>query len=510
MTTATSETTTSAYQELITATQEAGILGSIAELVSWDQETMMPAGGAEYRAQQLALLARMHHERITDPRINELLGECESSMNLDEDTPEAANVRELRRDYDRAIKLPSELVSEIASTGSAAQHEWIEARKDNDFKRFLPWLEKTVVLNQRMADCYGWAEGGEPWDALAEGYERGCTAKYVSEVFGPLRERLVSLVERIASATHKPSTKLDELTLPIEKQMEFCKFVASQLGFDFKRGRLDVSTHPFCGGSHCDDVRMTTRFQENFLSDALSSTTHESGHGIYEQGLLFKNIGTPMGHSISLGIHESQSRMWENQVGRSLPFWKWASGNLETFFGEKTKGITPEEAYESSNNVTPGFIRVEADEATYNMHVMIRFELERVMISGDLAPADVPGEWNRLYREYLGLEVPDDRRGCLQDVHWSMGAFGYFPTYTLGNLYCAQIYEAAKAALPGLENDYCNGEFGRLKTWLNENIHQHGRRYSPSELCERITGSPLSADPLMNYLEGKFGPLYRI
>ena len=512
MTTSTTPKTTTktAYEALIEASQEASVLGSVAELIGWDQETMMPPGGAEYRAQQQALLARLHHERITDPHIRELLEECESSMDLDIDTPEATNVRELRRDYDREVKLPSELVTELAATASAGQHEWIEARKDNDFARFLPWLEKTVELNRRKAECYGWAEGGEPWDALAEGYERGCTAKGVAEVFGPLRKRLVGLVDRIANASKKPCTTLDELSLPIDKQMEFCKFVAAQLGFDFNRGRLDISTHPFCGGSHCDDVRMTTRFQESDLCDALSSTTHESGHGIYEQGLHFSNIGTPMGWSVSLGIHESQSRMWENQVGRSLPFWEWAAGHLKTFFGEKVAGITPKQAYESSNTVKPGFIRVDADEATYNMHVMIRFELERVLMSGDLAPADVPEEWNRLYREYLGLEVPDDRRGCLQDVHWSMGAIGYFPTYTLGNLYCAQIYESAKAALPDLENDYRNGDFTRLKTWLNENIHQHGRRYSPSQLCERITGTPLSADPLMNYLEGKFGPLYGI
>ena len=498
------------YDTLIKASREAGVLGSVAELISWDQETMMPTGGAEYRSQQLALLATLHHERITDPSVNDMLGECETTMDIDADTPEAANVRELRRSHDRAIKLPTELVTQMASTFSSAQHEWAEARKNNDFPKFLPWLQKSVDLNRKAAECYGWSEDGEPWDALAEGYERGCTAKGVAEVFVPLRKRLVNLVDRIAGSSRTPDTKLDELSLPIDKQMEFCKFVASTLGFDFDRGRLDTSTHPFCGGSHCNDVRMTTRFQEDLLSDSLSSTTHESGHGIYEQGLRFENIGTPMGSSVSLGIHESQSRMWENQVGRSLSFWEWATPHLKTFFGEKTSAITPRHAYESSNTVKPGFIRVDADEATYNMHVMIRFELERVLINGDLNPADLPGEWNRLYKEYLGLDVPDNRRGCLQDVHWSMGAFGYFPTYTLGNLYCAQIFDAARTAMPNLEGDFRNGEFSHLKTWLNENIHQHGSRYSPSQLCERITGKPLCADPLMNYLEGKFGPLYGI
>mgnify|MGYP001273224932 CR=1 FL=1 len=506
----TATTSSTSYSELIDQASETSILGSIGALLGWDQETMMPQGGAEYRARQLALMARMRHEHLTSPRMAELLSECASEIDLEADTIEAVNVRGIQRDYDRASKLPASLVSEIASTASAAQHEWVEARAANDFSRFLPWLEKTVELCRQKAKCFGWESDGEAWDALAEDYEPGCTAAKVSEVFGPLRERLRDLIERIASSPTNVSRSLDDLVLPVDQQMAFCRDVAGKIGFNFDRGRLDVSAHPFCGGSHCQDVRMTTRFHENMITDALSSTMHECGHGIYEQGLGFEHVGTPMCDSVSLGIHESQSRMWENQVGRSREFWEWCAPRLSEFFGDAVKDITPELAYQSANRVAPGFIRVEADEATYNMHIMIRFELERLMMNGELLPKDLPGERNRMYREYLGLEVVDDSNGCMQDVHWSMGALGYFPTYTLGNLYCAQFFEQACESLPGLENDFRNGQFDRLKVWLNENIHQHARRYTPSELCERITGKALSADPLMRYLEGKLSPMYGI
>ena len=255
-------------------------------------------------------------------------------------------------------------------------------------------------------------------------------------------------------------------------------------------------------------MRITTRYKEDCVNDGLGSVMHECGHGIYEQGLLEEHIGTPMGSAVSLGIHESQSRMWENQVGRSRAFWKWVMPKLKDFFGDLTKSQTLEDLYGAANIVEPGFIRVEADEATYNMHIMIRFELERAIIAGDLAVKDIPGEWNRRYKEYLGLTVPNDRLGCLQDVHWSMASMGYFPTYTLGNLYCAQFFEKASKDIPSLQQQFEKGQFGELKSWLNKNIHAHGRRYQAAELCKKVTGKPLSADPLMRHLEGKLRPLY--
>lgn len=498
------------YEKLCNAAREAKTLGSIEQLLGWDQETMMPSGAAAHRAKQLALLAMLKHERFTSPEFGDLISRCEDDVDVTADTIEAANVRCWRRDYDRAAKLPASLVGEQAETASAAQHEWIEARKASDFNRFLPWLRKTVDLARRQAECYGWPSDGEPWDALAENYEPGCTAANVASVFTPLRGQLKGLLEDIMGSGADLDARLDTTPLPQSAQMTFVRDVADQLGFDFERGRLDQSTHPFCGGSHCDDVRMTTRFHEAMLTDALSSTMHEAGHGLYEQGIPYEHFGTPCGESVSLGIHESQSRMWENQVGRSREFWTWCTPRLLSNFGDAFEGLSIDDAYACANRVSPGFIRVEADEATYNMHVMIRFEIERELMTGALDPADLPGVWNEKYRDYLGIDVPDDRRGCLQDVHWSMGAIGYFPTYTLGNLYCAQIFEQACRDLPDLQAGFADGRFAPLLDWLRERIHRHGRRYTAAELCERITGEPLSAEPLMRYLEGKFRPLYGI
>jgi carboxypeptidase Taq len=420
------------------------------------------------------------------------------------------NVRELRHDYDRKTKLPPELVAEEAKLASLGQHAWAEARKKADFAHFQPLLEQIVDLLRRKAECYGWAKGGEPWDALAEDFEIGCTAEYVLSVFTPLRKRLQAFLEELMSAPKKPSNTFNEIKLPIGEQMKFMKSISEAIGFDFKHGRLDVSTHPFTTGSHCHDVRITTRFREDNVNDALGSTMHECGHGIYEQGVPADFIGLPMGTAVSLGIHESQSRMWENQVGRSIAFWKWCLPKLKEHFGDAVSGLTLDDVHGGANIVEAGFIRVEADEATYNMHPMIRFELERLILKGDMPVKDIPGEWNARYKEYLGLDVPDDAKGCLQDIHWSMAAMGYFPTYTLGNLYSAQLFEKAMEDMPDLYDQFEAGEFANLKKWLNENVHAHGRRFRPAALCEHVTGKPLTADPLMRHLEGKLRPLYGI
>jgi len=471
----------------------------------------MPSGGVVLRGKQQAALARIHHQMSTAREIGDLLAACEADRTfLESGSAEAANVREIRRDYNKATKLPESLVSELAQVSSEAQHEWAKARKASDFAQFLPWLKRLVKLNRDKAACLGIPSGGEAWDALADTFEPGCTAASVTAVFTPLRARLVKLIAELRGAKSGPSNRFNETALPVDLQTSFVRMVTEAIGFDFERGRLDASTHPFCGGSHCNDVRMTTRYCETCLNDALGSTMHEAGHGMYEQGLPETAIGTPLGTAVSLAIHESQSRLWENQVGRSLPFWKWCRPRLLAHFGKSVEGFTVDELYGAANIVEPGFIRVEADEATYNLHVMVRFELERLLIGGQLDPADLPGEWNRRYREYLGLEVPDDRRGCLQDVHWSMGAFGYFPTYTLGTLYSAQLFSAARRDLPGLEEGFASGEFAPLLKWLRTHVHAHGRRYSPAELCVRATGKPLSSEPYLEYLEGKLRPLYSL
>lgn len=511
------------YERLIEAVREARLLESSASLLEWDQQTMMPQGGSDYRARQVAQLARMAHASFTGPEIGELLQRCEADRGLmggilAEGTGGtgaggvAANVREIRIAYDRATKLPAALVEEFALTTARARTVWADARQASDFGRFRPMLERIVELSRRRAECFGWPEGGEPWDALAEEYEPGATAASIERVFTPLRARLTALIANLASAPRRPSNRFNETALAIEDQEAAVRFVAEAIGFDFHRGRLDRSVHPFCSGTHCHDVRLTTRFTETCFNDALGSTMHEAGHGIYEQGLDANAIGLPMGTAVSLGIHESQSRMWENQVGRSRAFWTWLRPHLPQFFHggqrETVAGFSLDELYDAANIVEPGFIRVEADEATYNLHVMVRFEIERAVMRGDLAVADLPEVWNAKYKEYLGLTVPDDRRGCLQDIHWSMGAFGYFPTYTLGNLYCAQLFETARRALPDLEAEFAAGRFESLKRWLNENVHSHGMRHRPADLCRVVTGQELSPEPLMRHLEGKLRPLY--
>lgn len=473
----------------------------------------MPEGGLDLRSRQLAQLARMSHELATDPRVGEWLAACESDSSITGDplSVAAVNVREIRRAYDRATKLPASLVEEFAKVTSIAQHEWAEARKVSDFTRFKPHLERIVALLRKRAECFGWKkDSGEAWDALADEYEPGCTAKEVSSVFVPLRERLAGLVSDLLHKGKAPPSGFNDFEIPIEAQERFSRFVTGKLGFDYSRGRLDRSTHPFCGGSHCNDVRMTSRYSERCLNDGLGSSMHESGHGMYEQGLLYEHVGSPMGESVSLGIHESQSRMWENQVGRSRAFWTWAMKELPAFAGDGMKRFSLDDLYGAANIVEPGFIRVDADEATYNLHVMIRFEIERAIIRGDLEVAGIPSVWNRMYKEYLGLDVPDDRRGCLQDIHWSMGSMGYFPTYTLGNLYAAQFFEAALAAMPELPEQFARGEFSGLRRWLGEHIHSQGKRYLPKDLCKVVTGKPLSAEPLMRHLEGKLRPLYSL
>ena len=472
---------------------------------------MMPAGGLDHRSKQLSQLARIKHEMVTDPAIGQLIEACEADPQLQADPASiaAVNVREIHRDFDRATKLPVDLVAELASACSVAQAQWQEARKLSDFSLFQPWFEKLLALHKRTAECLGWHDvDGEPWDALADQYEPGCTAKATEAIFTPLRQQLVDLLKALREASAGPDERLIRLHLPTDPMKRFVREVAERMGFDFTRGRLDESTHPFCGGTHCHDVRITTRFSETKPIEPLYSTIHESGHGMYEQSLSEAHIGTPMGQSVSLGIHESQSRMWENLVGRCQAFWVWCLPLLRDSFGPEVEMLSVDEAFAGANIVRPGFIRVEADEVTYNLHVMVRFEIERALMKGELKVADVPDVWNQKYRQYLGLKVPDDARGCLQDIHWSSGAIGYFPTYALGNLYAAQFFEKALADVPDLYEQFASGKFDGLRSWLGENIHCHGMRYRAAELCKKITGTSLSSGPLIRHLEGKLKPLY--
>lgn len=507
-----------AYAELCRLNREAAMLSSVGALLGWDQETYMPPGGSAARAEQKAVIAGLIHERHTSPRLGELIAACESDKAVQADGDAAANVREMRRDYDRATKLPRDLVTELANVGSRAQDAWKGARKASDFKAFEPWLEKMMALTRRKAECYGVPAGGELYDALLDEYEPDARAKEIEAVFNPLRDRLSGLVAELLDHGKAPDLAPRKVYAPQSAQHAFGLRVIEQMGFDLKRGRLDITTHPFCEGLAPGDTRLTTRYDEHSFMGALYGTMHEAGHGLYEQGLPKQGpdgeptaiFGTPLSEARSLGIHESQSRGWENFVGRGLAFWKWAKPVADGLFGAEFKKFDAEAVYRASNVVERSFIRVEADEATYNLHVMLRFGLERAMISGELAIKDLPGEWNARFERMLGVKVPDDARGCLQDVHWSFGLIGYFPTYTLGNLYAAQFFESIRAETPDLDARIARGDMSAILKWTREHIHRHGRRFTAGELCEKATGKPLSPEPLMRHLEGKLRPIYGV
>ncbi len=487
------------YAELQQRLRDAETLRSLAALAMWDQETMMPRKAVAFRAEEVALVSRLAHERATDPRVGELIAECETDATLCEDPLESANLREIRRAYDRAIKLPPELVAELGQTGSLAMEAWKDARARDDFRAFRPWLEKQFALARRKAECYGAPEGGELYDALLDDFEPGMTAAQLERVFEPLREALVPLI-----ADARSSDPPLALAVPLAAQREFTHWLCGRLGFDLEAGRLDESTHPFTTGLAPGDTRLTTRYRDDGFFDAVGSTLHELGHALYEQGLpKSERHGQPLAQTAGLGMHESQSRTWENQVGRSRPFWSWALPEARRFCGASLDGLDLGAVVREVNAVRAGLIRVEADETTYNLHVMIRFDLERALLRGDLPVDDLPAAWNRRIRDDLGLEVPDDRRGCLQDVHWSMGSIGYFPTYTLGNLYAAQLWEVVLREVADVERQLARGEFGALLDWLRERIHRHGRRFPGVEPCERISGRPLDWRPLVEYLASK-------
>lgn len=506
------------YTELCRLKRESAMLSSAASLLAWDQETYMPAGGTAARAEQKALMAGLVHARETSEKLGELITACEGDSAVQGDPAAAANVREMRRDYDRATKLPAELVTELANVGARAQDAWKDARKRNDFKAFEPWLEKIMTLTKRKAECYGAPEGGELYDALLDEYEPDARAAEIQAVFDPLRDRLSGLVAELLDSGKAPDQAPRRIHAPESAQHAFGLKVIEQMGFDLKRGRLDTTTHPFCEGLAPGDTRLTTRYREDSFTDALYGTMHEAGHGVYEQGLPKQGpdgeptdvFGTPLSEARSLGIHESQSRGWENFVGRSLAFWRWAKPIADGHFGAEFAVFDTEAVYRASNTVERSFIRVEADEATYNLHVMLRFGIERAIIAGEIAIKDIPGEWNERFERMLGARVPDDTRGCLQDVHWSFGLVGYFPTYTLGNLYAAQFFEAIRAETPDLDEQIARGEMGAVLGWTRRHIHAHGRRFTAAELCEKATGKPLSPEPLMRHLEGKLRPVYGV
>lgn len=500
-----------AYAALVDHLKQTATLESCASVLGWDEQTYMPTGGAGHRANQLALLAGMCHERATNPVVGELLAE---SAGLPEaanpDSPVAANLREVKRDFERATKLPRRLVEELSHTCTLAQQAWVGARKRSDFKEFLPWLGKIVALKREEAQAIGFAKGGVPYDALLDAFEPGMTAAEVQKLFDPLRDDLVQLIAAVRNSGRAPDREILTRRYPIDAQREFSIAAAKEIGFNFDEGRLDVAHHPFCSGFGPGDCRLTTRYDEHHFPGAFFGTLHEAGHGIYEQGLSRDSYGLPTGNSCSLGIHESQSRMWENFVGRSRAFWTAFYPKAQKAFPEALGSTSLDAFYGAVNDVQPSFIRVEADEATYNLHILLRFDLERLLVAGDLQPADVPDAWNQRFMSYFGITPPDDARGCLQDIHWSGGMIGYFPTYALGNMFAAQFFEAANRDLGDLSSQFAKGEFTPLKEWLRDKIHRVGRQYRAQQLVQRVTGTAFSHEPLVRHLRAKFGPLYGI
>jgi carboxypeptidase Taq len=494
-----------AYTKLIERIKNVYRLDTIAALLDWDQETQMPKNGVSARAEQIGLIASLAHKELVADETRSLLEAAKGDGSHVAET----NLREIRWKFDRAAKIPSELVREIAETTTHAKHVWAKARADKNFAAFAPLLSRIVDLKRQVAERIGYET--EAYDALMDEYEPGAKAAEIEKLFADLVGETRPLLEKLMASPNKPDPSILTRHYPRAPQERLSRKMAETVHFDFGSGRTDVSVHPFCttiGGPK--DVRITTRYLEDFLPGAIFGTLHECGHALYEQGLLDEHRFTPMGEYVSLGIHESQSRMWENLVGRSRAFWECHFADVKAAFPEALGDVSLDQFYGAINTVQPSFIRVEADELTYNLHIVVRFEIERALINGSLAVRDIPEIWNEKFSRYLGITPPDDAQGSLQDIHWSMGAIGYFATYALGNLYATQFFAQARKDIPDLDDRVRANDHRPLLGWLRENIHHHGRRYRANELIEKVTGKPLSIEPYMEYVSEKFGSVYDV
>ena len=495
------------YDELLERLKDIDLIGQIGGLMGWDQEVLMPPKAAALRAEQLAWISKTGHLKLTDPRVGELLAELESDDNLND--VQSANVRLARESYDKATKLPTEFVEEMAKHRSRAQISWTEARAKDDFSIFRDDLEKAIDIARRKADYLGYDE--LRYDALLDLYETGLSVARVDPLFAGLRENVAPLIKQVNESGVRPDMSwVEDSTWEQSGQESLSQAVSEAIGFDFSAGRRDASPHPFCGGANPDDVRWTTRYNESDPFGSLYGSMHETGHGTYEQGRRRDLDFQPAGEANGLGVHESQSRLWENQVGRSREFCEWALPLWQEYFPENMVGVSAEQLWQAVNLVEPSLIRVEADEATYNVHIMIRYELEKRLIAGDIEVDGLPDAWDDMYEEFLGIRAPNRSLGVLQDIHWSMGAFGYFPTYTLGNLYAAQLLEAAREDLPDHDEQMRRGEFEPLLEWMREHVHQRGSILEPADLIEEATGSSPSPDAFVEYLRDKVGRLYGV
>lgn len=479
--------------------REIALVGSTGSILSWDQETYLPSGSADYRAEQLSYLAAHAHSLATSDDFLKALAEAESGDD-GSDPARSANLREMRRESDRSVKLPTKLVARQSTAESAAHHAWIAARKASDFPHFAPHLTKLVDLALEKADLWGYAD--EPYDALLEGFERGTSTAAIASLFDELGKSLAPLSAGAVAKSTAQKPELPPGPYPIRAQQDFNALVAAELGFDFHHGRIDTTTHPFCTTLGPKDIRLTTRYMDTDFTSSLFGVMHEAGHGMYEQGVPPEDFGLPSGSAVSLGIHESQSRLWENQVGRSPEFWARFYPIAQEHFPQ-LKDFPLEKFLSYIHRAQFSPIRVEADEATYDLHIILRFRIERMLLNREITVAEVPGTWNALFKESFGFTPPDDAHGCLQDIHWSMGGIGYFPTYTLGNINAAQLFAAA-TSLPEIAKATASADYKPLLDWLRENIHGHGGTIDPPDLMEKATGRQPSADDYLAHLKSRY------
>lgn len=493
-------------QTLKTRLNEAHDLEMVGDLLEWDQLTYMPSGGGETRAEHTTTIKRLAHEKFTSDEIGQLLDDLTASGTVgDYDSDDASLVRVARWKYNRKRKLPTALVAEIARHQSAAQEIWIKARAENNFALFQPALEKMFDLKRQEAEALGPSDS--IYDPLLDEYERGMKAAQVKVVFDALRAEIVPLVKAVRGKVDAVSDALLHQPFDTAKQREFGMMAIRKFGFDFERGRLDVAVHPFETSFSPADVRLTTRYDPNFLNPSLFGTMHEAGHGMYEQGVSPSLQRTLLCAGASLGIHESQSRLWENLVGRNRGFWKYFYPHLQTAFPQLA-AANLESFYRAINKVSPSLIRIEADELTYSLHIMLRFELEQEVLEGKVRVADLPAAWKAKMEDYLGITPPNDREGVLQDTHWAAALIGYFPTYALGTIVSVQLFNKAIADAPDIPAQMERGEFSSLLGWLRENVYRHGKKFTPAELVKRITGGPLDSGPYVKYLKTKYGEIY--
>jgi carboxypeptidase Taq len=490
---------TEKYTQYKTTLQKIADIKYASAVLQWDQETYLPINGNDARGRQIATLNELAHEQFTDESFGKLLIELVAAENLSAN--EKRNVELSLEDFNRNKKIPAAFVHKMSSAINVAYHAWIKARKENDFTIFEQPLQNIIDLKREEAVLLGFEN--HPYDALMNDYDKGLTTTIVDKLFAELAPQLSNILQKIKALPAVDDSFLNQYfdkTTQWNVGMEILK----RMHFNFDAGRQDISEHPFTTNFSNQDVRVTTRIDENDFSNMLWSCIHEGGHALYEQGLPNEEYGMPLGEYCSLSIHESQSRLWENNIGRGLPFWKHNYALLQDSFPKQLENISLEQFYKAINKVQPSLIRTEADEVTYHFHVMIRYEIEKLLIEGILKAKDIPAKWNEMYKKYLGVEVPDDVNGCLQDVHWSHGSFGYFATYSIGSLYAAQLYESVKEHLDGVEAKIETGNTENVWNWLKENVYAHGRKYTSENLCKKVTGNYLDINSFCSYITKKY------